>query len=63
MRRTKATLSILILIGLCLSILGCSSTISSNSASYSSDEKTITIAARDGSHADVINSVKGKFES
>ena len=63
MRRTKATLSILILIGLCLSILGCSSTTSSNSASYSSDEKAITIAARDGSHADVINSVKGKFES
>ena len=63
MRRERIALSILISICLCLSLLGCSSSNASQSASSSSSGKTITIAARDGSHADVINAVKGKFES
>ena len=63
MRRNRIALSVLISICLCLSLLGCSSSNASQAASSSSSGKTITIAARDGSHADIINAVKGKFES
>ncbi|MBO5622005.1 MAG: hypothetical protein J5959_10300, partial [Butyrivibrio sp.] len=63
MRRNRIALSVLISICLCLSLLGCSSSNASQTVSSSSSGKTITIAARDGSHADIINAVKGKFES
>ncbi len=63
MRRNRNVLSVLISLCLCLSLVGCTSSNNSQSASSSSNGKTITIAARDGSHADVINAVKGKFES
>jgi len=54
-----------IILALCMSFLtvGCASSPAAHKSQASSEDvKTLTIAARDGSHADVINAVKGKFE-
>jgi multiple sugar transport system substrate-binding protein len=48
---------------MCFLAVGCASSQESvQSQDPSESTKTLTIAARDGSHADVINAVKGKFE-
>ena len=50
---------------LCLMLFICSSSCSNagNSSSTSGYSTVITVAARDGSHADIINAVKGDFEA
>ena len=63
MRRNRTVLSVLISICICFSFAGCAPHSGSGSVSSSGNDKTLTIAARDGSHADVINAVKGKFEN
>lgn len=63
MYKTRSFLSIIL--ALCLSFLtvGCASTPAEHKSQASSEGvKTLTIAARDGSHADVINAVKDRFE-
>lgn len=55
--RKKLT-SLILCITLCLAACSCG-----NSESTTTSKSTITIAARDGSHSDVINAVKSDFES
>ena len=55
----KKIISAILISVLCLSAVSCGD--SSQTASDPS-KTTITIAARDGSHADVINAVKESFE-
>ncbi|MBE5823449.1 MAG: extracellular solute-binding protein [Butyrivibrio sp.] len=54
----KKALSIILLSALMITCFGCSS----KQNASSSPVTTITIAARDGSHSDIINAVKGDFE-
>ena len=65
MRKSRATLSILLSLCLCFLAVGCTSTAKSGADNTPTQDggKVITIAARDGSHSDVINAVKEKFES
>ena len=63
MRRDRIFLSILLTSCLCIASVGCAKTQDSAPADTQASDKTITIAARDGSHSDVINAVKGTFET
>ncbi len=54
----KKALSIILLSALMITCFGCSS----KQHASSTPVTTITIAARDGSHSDIINAVKGDFE-
>jgi len=54
----KKTLSIILLSALMITCFGCSA----RKAASNRPVTTITIAARDGSHSDIINAVKGDFE-
>ena len=61
MNKSKSLLSIIILLSfLTISIIGCGN--ASDSSVSPENGTTITIAARSGSHADVINAVKESFE-
>ncbi len=62
MKNAKKLTSILLIFALTTSIFGCGEASQKGSQPQSSG-KTITIAARDGSFTDVINSVKGNFEA
>ncbi len=54
----KKTLSIILLSALMITCFGCSARKTASNGPVT----TITIAARDGSHSDIINAVKGDFE-
>ncbi len=57
MKKITQLISILLILILCLGCTGCASSKQSGPSGA-----VITIAARDGSHSDVINAVKGAFE-
>ncbi len=59
MRKNNPFISIVPVLCLCLGLSGCSLPANQNNAS---SDSVITIAAKDGSHSDVINAVKGAFE-
>ncbi len=63
MNKSRTFLSFIMAACMCFLAVGCASSQESvQSQDPSESTKTLTIAARDGSHADVINAVKGKFE-
>ncbi len=65
MKVFKRFTSFILAITLCTLIVGCGATSSTNNRGKKSSivtGPTLTIAARDGSHTDVINAVKGTFE-
>lgn len=63
MHRYRTVLTIILIICISFAVVGCSSTKTPQSTNASTGNGiTLTIAARDGSHADVINAVKEKFE-
>ncbi len=63
MQKSRTFLSFIMAACMCFLAVGCASSQESvQSQDPSESTKTLTIAARDGSHADVINAVKGKFE-
>ena len=65
MKGFKRFTSFILAITLCTLIVGCGATSSTNNRGKKSSlvtGPTITIAARDGSHTDVINAVKKTFE-
>ncbi|WP_026521807.1 extracellular solute-binding protein [Butyrivibrio sp. VCB2001] len=63
MHKSRTFLSFIMAACVCFLAVGCASSKESVQSQGSSEStKTLTIAARDGSHADVINAVKGKFE-
>ncbi len=63
MHKSRTFLSFIMTTCMCFLAVGCASSQESvQSQDPSESTKTLTIAARDGSHADVINAVKGKFE-
>ena len=63
MHRYRTVLTIILLICISIAAAGCSSAKVHQSANASTGNGiTLTVAARDGSHADVINAVKEKFE-
>ncbi len=61
MFKAKHLTKIVLSLCLCATIIGCASSEGADSTT-SSSKTTITIAARDGSHSDVINAVKNNFE-
>ena len=56
--KLRKSVSVILLIALMTICFGCSSKHTTSNGPVT----TITIAARDGSHCDVINAVKGDFE-
>ncbi len=60
-KRLKLINSILLTLLLCTTMCSCGS--ANSSGNGKSSQVTITIAARDGSHTEVINAVKGDFEA
>ena len=62
---TKKVLSIIFSLLLCISIVACGRNSGKNAekATPSESPTTITVAARSGSHCDVLNAVKGDFEA
>ena len=54
----KSSIIIFLIAFLMITCIGCSG----GQSAYKSSENTVTIAARDGSHSDVINAVKENFE-
>ena len=61
MKKTKVVLSIIMALLMSLNINGCGA--ASKDEVAISEKNTITIAARSGSHSDVINAVISDFET